>query len=257
MTIYNESQFIGHAIEACLPYVDDLVIVEGAYQETIRCGGNPRSNDGTLDIIEEYTIDGVFPPNGKIHYIEANEETDKDQRNVGLEKIKKLNPDGFLLIIDGDEVYTKENFVMIKNVAKSFVGANKYAAYFTSLTFINDLKHYTIQEFPRLFRITKDCKFVNDNFMYWNDNVSWSNPWVVKLPYIKYHHYAFCKGTERFKLKSDWWNTRFDDGKFEYDWYVDEDGKLYSPNHKIYEYTGKHPETMKKHPLWEGSYGKS
>ena len=51
MTIYDEAEFVDSAIRSALPYVDDLVIVEGAYEETIKPGRSPRSTDGTIDII--------------------------------------------------------------------------------------------------------------------------------------------------------------------------------------------------------------
>lgn len=266
MTVYNEAEFVDYAIRACLPHVDDLVIVEGAYQETIDLGAEPRSTDGTIDIVEMWgNLQSTEAEPGKevkgnVHLIYANEKTDKDQRNVGLEKIKELNPEGWLLIIDGDEVYDSNNFAMIKSSMVNMERSKKLAAIFKSLTFVNDLKHYTEQDFPRLFRITPDCKFVNDNFMEWSDlKIGWFSPFVIRLPYIRYCHYSFCKG-ERINLKKDWWESRFDDNyretgeKFEYDWHQDENNNWYSPNHEIYEYTGEHPKIIRDHPLWEKSY---
>jgi hypothetical protein len=270
MTVYNEAEFVEYAIRACLPYVDDLVIVEGAYQETIRCGAEPRSTDGTCYIAQKYLFPsgshmGEIDPyrgdnphekeywemfeqssSSKVWYIEANEETDKDQRNVGLEKIKELNPDGWVLIIDGDEVYTKENFMMIRNIMKTMESQDKRGAYFKSLTFVNDFDHFTEQEFPRLFRVTPGCTFVNDNYMTWEDT-GWHLGSVLKIPYLRYHHYAFVKGKERFELKKKWWETRFEE-PFDYGWHVNEDGEIDDPNHKILPYGGKHPEILKDHP---------
>lgn len=269
MTVYNEADFVEYAIRACLPHVDDLVIVEGAYQETIALGASPRSTDGTIKKVKDLTV--VRPDSSEDHlknamkivrYIEANEQTDKDQRNIGLKEIKKRNPDGWVLIIDGDEVYDKNAFSMIKVAMHNMDKSNKLAAYFRSLTFVNDMEHFAEQDFPRLFKITPECKFIDDNFMTWPDkSTGWFSPAIIKIPYIRYHHYAFCKGNgERFKLKKDWWESRFGDNymntgkKFEYDWYVDKNGKIYSPNHDIVLYTGKHPEIMKDHPLCQEDY---
>lgn len=248
MTVYNEADFLDYAIRACLPHVDQLVIVEGAYKETINLGKPPTSDDGTIDIINKYVMDP------KILYKHVNRDTDKDQRNAGLIEIKHDNPDGYLLIIDGDEVYTPENFQMIRATIKNMERSNKFGAYFKSLTFVNDLKHYTEQEFPRLFKITKGCEFVNDNFMVWKDvNKGWNLETVTKNPYIRFHHYAFCKNKDRFETKKKWWETRF--GKpFDYGWHVNEEGQIEDPNHKILEYTGRHPKIMEEHPLWKASY---
>lgn len=254
MTVYNEEAFVEYAIRACLPHVDHLVIVEGAYQETIKLGVSPRSTDFTIEKIQDlmglYNDDPIEFAD-KIHYIEANEESDPQQRNVGLQKIKELNPDGWLLIIDGDEVYTPETFKMIRNTMNIMEKQNKYGAYFKSLTFVNDQNHYTEQEFPRLFRVTAGAEFVNDNFVQWKDqNVSWALPHVIKIPYISFFHYSFCKGKERFELKKKWWETRF--GRpFDYGWKVESDGNITDKNHDIYEFTGTHPQIMTTHPLWE------
>jgi hypothetical protein len=245
MTVYNEAKFVEYAIRACLPYVDDLVIVEGAYVETVKLGASPRSTDGTLNVIHSFVGDP------KVRIIEANELSDKDQRNRGLEIIKQINPDGWVLIVDGDEIYDPNTINMIKMTANNLEKQGRLAAYFKSLTFVNDFSHYTEQTFPRLFRITPECKFVNDNFMEWPDKgANWFGPFIVRLPYIKYFHYAFCKG-DRFELKKKWWETRFNK-PFDYGWHRDESGKIVDSSHEVYEFSGKHPDIMKAHPMYGG-----
>jgi len=83
MTVYNEVDFLDYAIRGALSFADELVIVEGAYKETIKLGKSPRSDDGTLDIIHTWCHEG------NVRVIYANEESDKDQRNVGLRKIQQ------------------------------------------------------------------------------------------------------------------------------------------------------------------------
>ena len=241
MTAFEESEFIDYAIRSCIDHVDDLVIVEGAYKQTIRLGKSPRSMDGTIEIIEKYRN------HPKVHIIYANEESDPQQRNVGLDKIKEINPNGWMIIVDGDEVYDPNTFTIIKNQVRLLEITDKYAAYFTSLTFVNDLSHFTYQEFPRLFKITPKCKFENDNFLYWEDKgLSRAPPLVTKLPQIKFWHMAFCKKPERFKLKKKWWETRFDK-EFNYSWTIDENGKISDKNHSIYPYTGRYPDVLKEY----------
>jgi len=249
MCVYNESKFVDYAIRSCIGFVDHLVIVEGAYQQTIDLGQSPRSTDGTIEICKKYV------DNKKIFYIEANEQSDPQQRQIGLNKIKELNPDGWMLIIDGDEVYDENTLKMIKVASFNLDRSKNLAAYFKSLTFVNDFKHYTIQEFPRLFKITPGMEFVNDNFVKWTDlGVDWFSPFVIKMPYIKFHHYAFCKGQERFVTKKTWWENRFGKNNFNYSWFIDSDGKINDTDHKIVKYTGKHPEIMEEHPLWKLSF---
>jgi glycosyltransferase involved in cell wall biosynthesis len=252
MTVYNENRFIDKSISACLPYVDHLVIVEGAYQEVIKLGKPPRSSDGTIktihDIFSLSEMSSQFilnMPDGKVvQYIEANELSDKDQRNVGLEAIKKLNPDGWLLIIDGDEIYDPDTFSQIKVVAHTMQRQDRLAAHFKSVTFVNDARHCVNQNYPRLFRITPGCKFVNDNFMAWNDRgIGWFTPYVIKIPYVRFYHFAFCKGLDRLEMQNQWWNTRFNK-PVNRGWDVDKTGKIVNPYAEIEEFDGKLPIVM-------------
>ena len=241
MTVFREAEFIDYAIRACLSYVDDLVIVEGAYQETIKLGATTRSDDGTLEIIEKYRSDP------KVHIIYANEQSDRDQRNIGWRKIKEINPDGFLLIVDGDEIYQKQTFDLIYSTMNTMRKSGKKFAYFESLTFVEDFKHYTKQYFPRLFDLKNSVGFFNDNHMQWSDKVyDHSILYGQGSSPIKYHHYGFCKGHEKFLLKKKWWETRF--GKsFDYGWKVDENNQITDKNHRIYLYENKHPAIMDSH----------
>ena len=244
-TVFNESAFLEYSLNSYLEYVDFVALVEGSYLETQKLGASARSDDGTIEIIEKYRNDP------KVHIVYANEQTDKDQRNVGYKKIKELNPDGFLLIIDGDEVYQPQTFDLIYSTMKMMRKTDKKVAYFNSITFINDLKHYTNQFFPRLFDLKNSVEFVNDNYLSWNEPLKAEQGLYGQgFSPIKYHHFAFTKGKERFLLKKHWWETRF--GKpFKYSWYVDENGKINDKTHQIFLYEGKFPDIMKSHPMMQ------
>ena len=251
-TVYNESNFLDYSISSYIDQVDHVVCVEGSYLENIKLGASPRSTDGTLDIIRKYL--DKYPE--KFFHIEANEQSDTQQRNVGLNKIRELNPDNFFMIIDGDEVYDTNTLKMVRTCANTMEKQRKLAAYFKSLTFINNFKTYTEQDFPRLFKMTPGVKFVNDNFTVWEDlGISWFSPYVIRVPYVKYYHYSFCKGRERFLQKRNWWMNRGLSKDFDYGWKVDESGEISDVNHEIYEYTGTHPLAVVNHPLWKMAYG--
>jgi hypothetical protein len=259
MTVFNEGDFIEYAIQSCLPYVDHLVIVEGSYQETIALGANPRSTDGTIETIHNLFSIGetssefsLNMPDGKtIEYVQANEKSDPQQRNIGLERIKKLNPDGWMLIVDGDEVWDQNNINMAKVISNIMDKQGRLACYVKSLTFVNDFWHYTEQYFPRIFKITPGIVFTSDNYTEWTDKgLGWFIPHIIKVPYIQYHHYGFCKGLKKFEQKLQWWSTRF--GRdFDYGWHLDENGKITDDNHNIYEYSGNHPAIMQTHPMYK------
>jgi len=252
MTVFEEANFIEYAIRSCLPYVDDLVIVEGAYLENIKLGKSARSNDGTLNIINRYKDEE------KVHIFYANEQSDKDHRNVGLEKIKQLNPDGFLLIIDGDEVYKQFTFDLIKkSIIPQMIKYDKKVRYFSSMTFMNNVNTFCWQQFPRLFKITKECNFINDNQMSYKDNetiVSFDRSLVPSSDKINYFHYSFLKNKKKFEEKRNWWMNRGLGPNFDYGWNIDENGIISdktNSNHKPLFFTGKHPNIMKSHPLFE------
>ena len=237
MSVYNEAAFVDYALRACAPYVKSVTVVEGAYRETIALGASPRSNDGTLKILASHASD-------KVHIIHANEKSDKDQRNVGLERIKQLDPLGWLLIIDGDEVYQPFTFKLVNALTRKMERSGHECAIFKSLTFVNDFNHYCDQFFPRLFQVRPNAKFVNDNALQYLRKYSADYPKTIQCPYVEYHHYSFLKGPVRFSLKKLWWETRF--GKqFDYSWNMGEDGKIRDPNHTIKEYRGRHPDIMR------------
>jgi len=237
MTIYNEVDFVEYAIKSCLPYVDNLVIVEGAYQEVIKLGKSPRSEDGTIKIIEKYLDDT------KVHFIQANGQTDKDQRNIGLEKIKELKSD-WLLIIDGDE-YASYNFQMVRNYCNLMERESKKVCYFQSLTFVNSCDFFCFQKFPRLFKIELGCKFVNDNYMKYEKLPLFGNH-IIENMNIKYHHYSFLKGREKFEQKRNWWINRGFGKDFDYGWKMDENGIISDKKHRIFKYQGKHPKLIEE-----------
>ena len=240
ITVYNEAKFLDCCLNSIKDHVDKIVIVEGAYQETIRLGKPKRSDDGTIEIINAHSCDlsdvGVFPPNSmKFFHMRANEESDAQQRNVGLEVIKKNDSD-FFVIIDGDEVYKPYHFKMIRMaMSRPIIDA----WYFTCNTFVNDFNHYCKQSFLRLFRLYDDAEFINDNFITSNGR-SWQDIPKAELN-VNYFHYAFLKGKERFETKKKWWESRFGENKFHYDWNVNDKGMIKPENHEVYEYIGSHP----------------
>lgn len=229
MCVYNEAAFVDYAIRACVPHVKSITVVEGAYRETMLSGAPARSNDGTLEILRKHV-------SSKLKIIHANERSDAHQRNVGLEHIKTLDPHGWMLIIDGDEVYEPFTFKLIGALCNKMEKSQRRCAIFKSLTFVNDFEHYCEQFFPRLFQVAPDASFVNDNHVAYGQT---SGP-TIQCPYIAFHHYSFCKGIQRFLTKKQWWETRFAQ-PFNYSWHVNDAGLICDPQHEIKQYTGRHP----------------
>lgn len=233
MTVFNEAKFLDVSIKSVINACDQLVIVEGSYLESQAVGAPARSNDGTLEVIENWRS------NPKVTIILANEKSDKDQRNIGLAEIRKTNKDGWLWIVDGDEVYHKKDVLLVQKLCKGQNINNGDYAYFKSITFVNDMHHYTIQHFPRLFKLRNTIQqdvFVNDNQLFGVRELIPNS--------ISFNHYSFCKGKERFELKQLWWDTRFSNNNFKYDWKIEND-KIIPEKHQIYfDQNIKHPEAF-------------
>lgn len=234
MTVYNEAEYVEYAIRSALEKVDYLSIVEGAYQETLKTNPNktPRSNDGTLDIINKYK------DHPKVNIIYANELSDPQQRNRGLQFLKNKKCD-WMLIIDADEIWDDDNYEILQHKLTN-INSEVETIKLDILVFVNDFYNYTIQTMSRLFKIHDDLMFVSDNeTQYYNKYIHWrDNP--------TFFHYAYVKNKDRFQTKINWWSCRGGS-----DWFINGQGKYYSPNHKIYEWNDDHPTIMKSHPRYK------
>lgn len=233
MTLYNEALYADYAIRAALDCFDVLVIVEGAYQETTQTNPDkpPRSNDGTIEIIEKYRS------HPKVTVLSANEKSDPQQRTVGLRALIEQQCD-WCIITDGDEVWEEDNAEMLKARLTTLPKEVKTVRLDIQV-FVNDLWHYTWQTMPRCFRLRPGLEFIGDNAT--QDYAS-----VVHWTWPSFHHYAYVKDRDRFQVKKNWWAARGGS-----DWFVDDRGIYSSPNHKIWEYQGEHPAVMKTHPYYQ------
>jgi glycosyltransferase involved in cell wall biosynthesis len=109
--VYNDKDYLEECILSCKDNVDELIIVEGAFQITLYTDGKrndktERSNDGTLDIIAKYV------DNKKIFVQYANEQEHKNQYQIGLDFAKHRDAD-WAILIDSDEVWTKQAWTML------------------------------------------------------------------------------------------------------------------------------------------------
>ena len=230
MTVYNEVEYADYAIRAALECVDYLSIVEGAYQETLKMNPDKslRSNDGTLEIIAKYK------DHPRVNIIYANELSDPQQRNRGVQFLKDRECD-WMVIIDGDEVWEDWAFEELKerlDAAAPEIETIKLDI----LVFVNNFVTYTNQTMSRVFRMHGDLQFISDNeTQYYKNYINWHSP--------SFFHYAYVKNLDRFKTKINWWKCRGGS-----DWFVNKDGVYYSPNHTLYHFYDGHPIIMHDHP---------
>jgi cellulose synthase/poly-beta-1,6-N-acetylglucosamine synthase-like glycosyltransferase len=107
-SIYNEADFIIQSLDSVTPYVDQTIIIEGAWRETYEVNGNLRSTDGTWQMVQEY-IHKHPDRNIELHF--HNEDSQLEQRNALW---KYLKEDCAMLLVDGDEVWPPDQIRQIK-----------------------------------------------------------------------------------------------------------------------------------------------
>ena len=260
MTVYNEAKFIPASLPAMLscPDISSITIVEGAYQEVIATGCPARSTDGTVglimgmvDVLQIDCAPGDMLWEDRVALIQANEQSDTQQRNAGLNYIRDNfcnigdGIEDYLMIVDGDEVWEHSAVKVAAGMLKRRLNITPIdCMHVKSRTFINNLQTYTWHEFPRFFRITPSCKFVNDNYMSW-EYAEWNSPTArhIRTP-IEYFHYSFMRPPERMEMKTEWWNTRFGDRDFTYDWNVEDGKAVTTGDYAIFEFEGRHPQQI-------------
>lgn len=243
MTAFNEAEYLDWAIRGIKDWADYVVIVEGAYLSTIRTSVEVtlRSTDGTSDIIKKHV------DNEKVFLIETNQESDPQQRQVGLNKIKELGCE-WMMIVDGDEIYNKEDLNSIRNQVEARANEDIPDVFtIEQIVFVNDFKHWCPMTMNRLFRLNDDSKFYSDN------DVSNGKPniSVGRIIDVMMYHYSYVKSKDRFLIKNRWANDRNPQG--DCGWYLKDD-KYISRDNVVFLFDGDHPDIMRDHPKYKEAY---
>ncbi len=231
MAVHNGAEFIRQSIESVIGAVDKLVILEGAWGENVAVNGQPRSTDGTLEIIDDLQ--------NKYDNIEAHQYNDRSQLEQRNRVFNHIPDDCWLFILDHDEVWDTENlaklWMLLQRTDDSGIKVK-------SLTFVNDRYTYSPISFPRCFRIKPNRQYV---FCAPNDLFCDGKQVNVK-PHedIEFYHYSYCHTPERFMEKKRE-RTKIN-GHFP--WELD-NNKVVRPDANIMYFDGNHPDAMRKHSL--------
>jgi len=237
MCLHNEEDFMRESIFSVMDFLDELIIVEGAWGENIAVNGEPRSTDRTLEYIKELQD---YPFHNKLRFYQHNEATQLIQRN----KFFTYAPeDCWLWIIDADEVYEPQEVVRLIQLLEE---TQDEGIKIRSLTFINDAETYSTIGFPRCFRIKPGHRYT---FSAPNDLLKDGRKVpVVKHEYVRFFHYSYCHKPDRFTEKKR--ERTHLHGSFA--WSLNEEGKVTRPDAKIEKFTGIHPPIMSGHKLITG-----
>jgi glycosyltransferase involved in cell wall biosynthesis len=250
---YNEAEWLETCIESLIDFVHELVITEGAYQMAINVGANPRSTDGTLDILNKYKN------HEKVTVLHENEFEQSSQLNKGLEVLKKKGVD-WLLMVDADEIWSPSNLIIARNamIMGDKNGVYQYWVHFRNFT--NSFDQYFDTKFRRIFKVTPGCRFI-----FRNENMEWPDhgkavDTEVPVPHVsslseacKVNHYTEIKSGKRWLLKREYLIKRTKNPVFQ-DWKLTRDGVWHQRSKDVKPFLQKHPKIVqenKLYKLWE------
>jgi len=189
MIVCDEEQYLEQALQSVQGLVDETIIVDTG------------SVDRTIQVAKKYT-QKIFHEKWKNDFSKA--------RNYALSKATK----DWILVLDADEVISKEDHSLIKELTKS----NQYDAYsFVQMSYTNDQKLLGFTLLPhrvpeakdftgciscniiRLFRNNKGIKFANP--VHESVDASITDKTKIQRTAIPIHHYQFEKGERIHRAK--------------------------------------------------------
>jgi len=245
MALYNEVEYVRYAIESVIKHVDRFIVIEGAFAETVATGGSERSDDGTINILnqlkEKYRDKLIrICPEKPLQQLQ--------HRNLIFRALSGLGYDDcWMWLVDGDEVYTDDQ---VQNLKRVLDETQFDCVKIKSLTFINNFVDYANIAFPRLYRIRPGYQY---RFSAPNDLMQQVPPTRGFMPQrmenredeVYFYHYSYVKDPARFLQKKR--EREKLGGSFK--WFL-EDGQVTCPNYHPKKFTGIHPEIMKGHPRY-------
>ena len=240
MIVYNDADYVDYAIRSVVDWVDEMIIIEGAFQITIATGKPPRSNDGTLEILERWKTH----PKITVHY--ANEKEHKDQYNLGYQWAKTRNAD-WAILVDSDEVWTKPLQLMVD---KLLIKQEKFVKEFRlqEYCFINDFVHWYEGVYPRIFKVEPDAFFVYDNEVQYSCGRGKHH--IASIIGKMIYHYGYVRHNKRWQMKQDYMFEKDGNPSIKKDYKLEGNSYIIPQDLPIYKFVGKHPEIMQSHPFF-------
>jgi len=260
---YKEGLFLDYAIGSVHEFVDEVIITNTAMKSSIEMGCDYSSNDGTEEIIEKWVSN-----HSNVRILSSRDEPTnfKDLMTPALNLAKELKGD-WLFTVGADEVWTKQSLMPMKQILSNcdkngILGLNVWMNIFAP-------DFWNCKDFrnPRFAKITDDCE------LSWGDSMKWPKlnlhqfagntvePYPQGTPQhivkvnsdyprnLKAFHYS-CVGKERVEFKYNFYQKldgskcdRYVESYMNADW-----GKFKEMGYRPF--TGKHPDIMLKHPLY-------
>lgn len=241
MIVYNDADYVDQTLESFKDFVDEMVIVEGAFEITMKGGKPPRSDDGTLDIIAKHV------DNKKVFLKQVNLREHKHHYDVGYQWAVERGAD-WAIMIDSDEIWTKQAKLFADSYMKKFSDMSQvHEIRVQEYCFINDFKTWYPGTYPRIFKAQKGASFVFDNEVQY-PQYGRGGHGVYTIPGRFIFHYGYVRRQKRWRLKQDYmWEKDFNPLNKQYK--LEGDKYIIPSDIPIYEFKGRHPEIMQKHPF--------
>jgi hypothetical protein len=241
---FDDPEYLDAALASFKWLPDKLYIIEGSWKSSQGYAGTKlRSGVETYNIIDKHV------DNKKVFLIQANEESEKAQRQVGLEKAKEEGADWYWFL-DSDEIYTKPTMIGIRNILEKS-GPPTYGFRVQSYNFINSFKRYYHGDYNRIGYVTPNAKFVQNNDVAWDDMLRWVHQVQMLPPSLRFFHYNYVKrDPSQFWRKMHYHETEDPTFKARITPQYGAKGHIYTipQDIKIYDYRWKHPAIMLDHP---------
>lgn len=243
MIVYNDADYVKYAVDSVLDFVDEMVVVEGAFQITMDTGKPPRSNDGTLDILKQLEKDG------KITLIHANLKEHKDHYDIGYQQAIKRGAD-WAVMVDSDEVWTSPSKLMANAVMKNQLLSEILEIRIKEYCFINDFQHWYEGVYPRIFRAINDSKFVYDNEVQFSGYERGRHSTLLMASNPIYH-YGYVRRKKRWEMKQEYMWEKDQNPSIKRDYRLEGNSYCIPADLPIYKFSGNHPNIMKSHPFYD------
>lgn len=239
MIVYNDADYVDYSIRSIKDFVDELIIVEGAFHITMATGRPARSDDGTLSIVKRHV------DNKKVFLREVNLREHKDHYDVGYQWAISRGAD-WAILVDSDEVWTPEAWAVLDQALAS---NPPHEIQIREYCFINDFKTYYSGTYPRIFKCVAGSRFVYDNEVHFAGFARGAHP-VNLLLGPRIFHYGYVRRKRRWEMKQRYMWEKDNNPALKTDYGLDAEGYRIPGDISVGPFEGDHPEVMKRHPFY-------
>lgn len=263
VTAYNEELFLDYCLRSIYDFVDEIIITDCAIQSAVDMGMSSVSTDGTANIIDRYVDNKkVFLTKNPVALPKSHKELIQPAFDMAKE-----HGSTWMFRVPADEVWTKESLSPMKSILKRCEASGVMGLNVWQHIFGPDFWNCKDFRNPRFSRITDDAVLSSDDAVCWPKRNLWQyagntvDPFPPGTPtevqkinadypkVLRGYHYS-CVGKSRVQFKADFfkkyngtWGDRYNEAYLTQNWKAFREFG-YRP------FTGKHPDIMTTHPLY-------